>query len=322
MNNHGKTERMDAKMSEAKTQKDPRQEYAQAFDDEAMIDSGEVAPEDVLAAAEETQEQEAAPEDARPADAMPPIAADEELPAPADTPMGTAAEQEQAAPALDIDKETQRLKSWEGRLKAREAQLKAKEVGGGDDAAGDVLEQAVELAADKAQAGMPLDEVMQSLSDDFGDDFAKALNTLIEAKISALLKDSVEGRFARVTDDVNAIIDAIKNDKQRDHFEFIAERHPDFVQVGQSDAFGQWVDGRGEEAKSIVNAGSARQVCALLDEFKKGQAKGEPESTHEHDAQTPDPGAGAVAVSGRASGLRLPVKPGNGEDFLTAWEEA
>lgn len=280
---------------------DPKKEYAQAFDDEMAIEAGEITEADVVSeglipdelegkapeiAAEAAEEGETATEEA--AEEMAEGAAP-------------------ATPAPDIDKEIQRLKSWEGRLKAREAELKAREATAhaGDAPAGDAT-QAVEQVADAVASGQSMDDALDQIEADFGPEFVQALTALVSAQAARVVDEKV----GVVNSDVASLIDALKNDRQREHFEIIAEKHPDFMEVGTSPEFMDWVKQKGEEAQNIVNVGSARQVCALLSEFKKGANKGDP---------TED---GAVSVPSRSGGLRLPAKPAASDDYLSAWEDA
>ena len=280
---------------------DPKKEYAQAFDDEMAIEAGEITEADVVSeglipdelegkapeiAAEAAEEGETATEEA--AEEMAEGAAP-------------------ATPAPDIDKEIQRLKSWEGRLKAREAELKAREATAhaGDAPAGDAT-QAVEQVADAVASGQSMDDALDQIEADFGPEFVRALTALVSAQAARVVDEKV----GVVNSDVASLIDALKNDRQREHFEIIAEKHPDFMEVGTSPEFMDWVKQKGEEAQNIVNVGSARQVCALLSEFKKGANKGDP---------TED---GAVSVPSRSGGLRLPAKPAASDDYLSAWEDA
>ena len=280
---------------------DPKKEYADAFDDEMAIEAGEITEADVVSeglipdelegkaseiAAEAAEEGETATEEA--AEEMAEGAAP-------------------ATPAPDIDKEIQRLKSWEGRLKAREAELKAREATAhaGDAPAGDAT-QAVEQVADAVASGQSMDDALDQIEADFGPEFVQALTALVSAQAARVVDEKV----GVVNSDVASLIDALKNDRQREHFEIIAEKHPDFMEVGTSPEFMDWVKQKGEEAQNIVNVGSARQVCALLSEFKKGANKGDP---------TED---GAVSVPSRSGGLRLPAKPAASDDYLSAWEDA
>lgn len=287
---------------------DPKKEYAQAFDDEMAIENGEITEDDVASvglipdelegkapeiAAEAAEEGETATEEAA-----------EEMAEGAEEAPEAAAP---ATPAPDIGKEIQRLKSWEGRLKAREAELKAREAGAptGDTPAGDAA-QAVEQVADAVASGQPMDDALAQIEADFGPEFVQALTALVSAQAARVVDEKV----GVVNSDVASLIDALKSDRQREHFEIIAEKHPDFMEVGTSPEFMDWVKQKGEEARNIVNAGSARQVCALLAEFKKGANRGDP--TEE----------GAVTVPSRTGGLRLPAKPAASDDYLSAWEDA
>lgn len=279
---------------------DPKKEYADAFDDEMAIEAGEITEDDVATEGLIPDELEGkAPE-------ISAEAAEEGETATEEAPE-VAAEAALAAPAPDIEKEIQRLKSWEGRLKAREAELKSREAGvsTGEMPASDAV-QAVEHVADAVASGQSMDDALDQIEADFGPEFVQALTALVSAQAARVVDEKV----GVVNSDVASLIDALKNDRQREHFEIIAEKHPDFMEVGTSPEFMDWVKQKGEEAQNIVNAGSARQVCALLAEFKKGANRGDP--TEE----------GAVTVPSRTGGLRLPAKPAASDDYLSAWEDA
>lgn len=280
---------------------DPKKEYADAFDDEMAIEAGEITEADVVSEGLIPDEMEGkAPEIAA-------EAAEEGETATEEAAEEMAEGAAPATPAPDIDKEIQRLKSWEGRLKAREAELKAREATAhdGDASAGDAT-QAVEQVADAVASGQSMDDALDQIEADFGPEFVQALTALVSAQAARVVDEKV----GVVNSDVASLIDALKNDRQREHFEIIAEKHPDFMEVGTSPEFMDWVKQKGEEAQNIVNVGSARQVCALLSEFKKGANKGDP---------TED---GAVSVPSRSGGLRLPAKPAASDDYLSAWEDA
>ena len=279
---------------------DPKKEYAQAFDDEMAIENGEITEADVASEGLIPDELEGKAPEIAAAAAKEGETATEEAPE-------VAAEAALAAPAPDIEKEIQRLKSWEGRLKAREAELKSREAGvsTGEMPASDAV-QAVEHVADAVASGQSMDDALDQIEADFGPEFVQALTALVSAQAARVVDEKV----GVVNSDVASLIDALKNDRQREHFEIIAEKHPDFMEVGTSPEFMDWVKQKGEEAQNIVNVGSARQVCALLSEFKKGANKGDP---------TED---GAVSVPSRSGGLRLPVKPAASDDYLSAWEDA
>ena len=291
---------------------DPKKEYAQAFDDEMAIENGEITEDDVVTEGLIPDELEAeAPEmvaeAAEEGETVTKEAAEEMAEGAEEAPEVTA-EAAPAAPAPDIEKEIQRLKSWEGRLKAREAELKARESGsaGGEEAPANDAAQAVEQVADAVASGQPMDDALAQIEADFGPEFVQALTALVSAQAARVVDEKV----GAVNSDVASLIDALKNDKQREHFELIADKHPDFMEVGSSPEFQDWVKQKGEQAQNIVNVGSARQVGALLSEFKKGAEKGDPAED------------GAVSVPSRTGGLRLPAKPASSDDYLSAWEDA
>lgn len=279
---------------------DQKKEYAKAFDDEMAIENGEVTEDDVATEGLIPDELEGEATESVAEVAEEGETATEEAPE-------VATEAALAAPAPDIEKEIQRLKSWEGRLKAREAELKSREAGvaTGEMPASDAV-QAVEQVADAVASGQSMDDALDQIEADFGPEFVQALTALVSAQAARVVDEKV----GVVNSDVASLIDALKNDRQREHFEIIAEKHPDFMEVGTSPEFMDWVKQKGEEAQNIVNVGSARQVCALLGEFKKGANKGDP---------TED---GAVSVPSRSGGLRLPAKPASSDDYLSAWEDA
>ena len=107
-----------------------------------------------------------------------------------------------ASPQTDIEKERQRLKSWEGRLKALDAQLKAREQASEQGMAADGAAPDVE-AATVAMETQPIDEVMATLAEDFGDDFVKALTRVIEARAAEkATREQGERTLAALKEDV------------------------------------------------------------------------------------------------------------------------
>lgn len=290
---------------------DAKQEYAKAFDDEMAIESGAITEDDVVAEglipdALEGKTPAMADEAAQEGETVAQEAAEDM--AEGEQQPESAQQADPTAPAPDIDKEIQRLKSWEGRIKAREAELKAREAeknGAGEAPTGDAT-QAVEQVADAVASGAPMDDALALIEADFGPELAQAITALVSAQAARVADEKV----GAVNADVANLIDTLKSAKQREHFEYIAEKHADFMEVGSSPEFQDWVKQKGEEAQNIVNVGSARQVCALLDEFKKGANKGDPAE------------AGAVSVPSRSGGLRLPAKPAASDDYLSAWEDA
>lgn len=236
----------------------------------------------------------------------PPEAAAEEMAEGAD-------ESVPANEAAELEKERQRLKSWEGRLKAYDAQLKAREQAG--DAAPAAAESPEVQAATAAMETQPIDEVMATLAEDFGDEFVSALTQVIEARAAEIASKVADEKVGTVAGNMDQLIASLTDEKARTHFETIADAHPDFMEVAQSDAFKQWVDSLGdkaEQAKAVIESGSARQVVKLLSEFKAAGQAGQ--DAMEDDAAM----LAAQSVKGRG-GMRLPEKPQVADDYEAAW---
>ncbi|MDO9252625.1 MAG: hypothetical protein Q7U48_13880 [Hydrogenophaga sp.] len=227
-------------------------------------------------------------------------------------------------------KELQRMKSWEGRLRAREKELEAKAAeiaalsGGASEDEGmseDPGEAVADLAAAVDSGEMTAEAAMQTLSDDFGPEFAKMLQVLVAAEASKV--------GSKVSGDINSLVDAIKDDKTRSHFEAIADAHPDFNEVADSEDMKAYLDSLDEagraKAEQVAAAGSTRQVIRFLDGFKawsesqKAPAQEEP-AQDEPAAEAADPAVDA-AEGVRSTGLRLPEQPSRNDDYETAWSK-
>lgn len=242
-----------------------------------------------------------------------------------------------ADPAMDamhaeVAREMQRLKSWEGRLKVLEAKLKA--VGppepDADEADPSMMDGAAESGmqddaqdmADKIKAMGP-DEAMQALTDDFGEDFAKMLSTVIDAKVAQA--------SSSMSQSVDEIINDIVDSKAKMHFETIADRHPDFMDVSRSPEFTAFIsampDAGQAESRRVVDSGTAREICKMLDAFKAAVQQTAVDETqkatdNKMDNKMDNNSADMDAAEGvRSSGMRLPVQPGASKDYSAAWEE-
>ncbi len=235
----------------------------------------------------------------------------EDTPASAGAPEAAGmAESPPADASLDLEKEKQRLKSWEGRLKAREAELKTKEQAGPADATGATPDVETAVAVMETQ---PIDEVMATLAEDFGDDFVKALNRMIEARAAEIAGKVADEKVSAVAGNVDQLVASLTDDKARNHFEMIADAHPDFMEVAQSPEFQQWIESLGdkaEQAQAIVSGGTARQVIKLLSEFKA--------ASQDRQAEPDAAMMAAQTVKGRG-GMRLPAKPEVSDDYEAAW---
>lgn len=290
-------------------------EYEKAFmSDEPMQEASEDVTEDMV---EEAADEPAGlnPEPAEPAmDAAEPVA--------------DAADDGAEDEPID-EKELQRKRSWEGRLRAREAELKQKEdaMKGSHPAekqdanaeapTAEKAEEAMEQAVDQLESGDSAEAVMKQLAEDFGDDFASKLSSLIRHEAKRIAQEEAKSTVGQVSKTVEDMMTNIRDEKTRAHFEAIADRHPDFLDVAGGDAMQAYLDSLDEQAKTqaqkVVDAGSAREVIKLLDAVKayKPQAT-EPDVVDEVMAD--------AAEGVRSRGLSLPEKP-KGNSYEDAWNE-
>ena len=242
--------------------------------------------------------------------------------------------QEPAAPEPEepVDpKEEQRRKSWEGRLRAREEELARREAALKGNDSGESTSEAIKKTADDLeQAGDPdgaqrvsdlaekvengevsAQEAMASLAKDFGDDFVKMIAAIAANEARTAGKQIAESATGELRQSVEALIEDIVDDKQRNHFETIADAHPDFNDIAQTPEFAEFAKTY-PDGEQIADSGSARQIVKMLNDFKKTLAKPEPA------AENP---AVAAAEGVRSAGIRIPQQPAKAEGFAEAWNE-
>jgi uncharacterized FlaG/YvyC family protein len=250
--------------------------------------------------------------------------------------------EEGAEDTAAMAKEIQRLKSWEGRLKAMEAKLKA---AGADteeeqtEAVAEAIEKSadatdtpadeekVEQIAEQVEDGqISVTQAMKQLADDFGDEFVK----MIEAIATAKAREAGSQVVGELKGTVDEIIGDIVDTKAKAHFEKIADAHPDFNEIGESEEFKAFIDAMPEEGKgaaldTIAN-GSAKSIIKLLNDFKavnKSGGDAAPELTEAKesilDEVSEDQMDAAEGV--RSSGMKLPEQPAKSDDYESAWSE-
>lgn len=242
-------------------------------------------------------------------------------------------------PVVD-DKEGQRLKSWEGRLRKMEAELNAKKQSGPESAA-DAIEKAGEQAdssgntelgdaardaAEQVEDGtMTAAQAVKQLSEDFGDEFVKLIETLVSAKAAEVGKKAASESVGQVDKRVQDIISHIADEGERTHFERIANAVPDFDDIRQSPKFAEFVASGGATRQAVADGGGTKDVIKLLKEFKAQEqaaqdaaAKTAPAKPKPVDEASADAAAG-VRSSGSVS---LPAEPADANDFEGAWNEA
>jgi hypothetical protein len=252
-----------------------------------------------------------------------------------------AVEDEAAPKAVDMDKEVQRLKSWEGRLKAMEAKLKA---AGADtpeeqtEAVAEAIEKAadttdtpadeekVEQIAEQVEEGsISPEQAMKQLAEDFGDDFVR----MIEAIATAKAREAGTQVVGELKGTVDEIIGDIVDTKAKAHFERIADAHPDFNEIGESEEFKTYIESLPDDQKGAaletIGNGTAKQIIKLIDGFKAANKAGgdaAPELTEAKESIVDEVSDDQLdAAEGvRSSGMKLPEQPQKADDYASAWD--
>lgn len=249
---------------------------------------------------------------------------------------------------MDVAKELQRLRSWEGRLKAMEAKLKA---AGADtpEEQKEVVAEAIEKSADATDTPADEDKVeqiadqvedgtispeqaMKQLAEDFGDEFVKMIEAIATAKAREAGGAAADERVSQISKTVDEVINDIVDTKAKAHFEMIAEKHPDFNEVGESEQFKAYIESMPEDQKGqaldVIASGTAKQIVALLDGFKKASyddsRDAQPELTEAKESildEVIDDSAMDAAEGVRSSGMKLPEQPQKADDYAAAWDE-
>lgn len=248
----------------------------------------------------------------------------------------------EAAPALDVEKETQRLKSWEGRLKKMEADMKAKS---GDTPAEEAGEPPAEQAAEQAGDSVSAEDASKKLAEDFGDEFVSMIKAIandsaqkIAGEVAANQVGEMGNKMGEMGKTVQQIIDDIVDTKAKAHFATIAAKYPNFMDIAASPEFKAWVEAQPaeEKAKTVetIDQGNANDIVKMLDAFS-AQVPGEAKETSKEEVKEeaapeaqPEPAADGVsddelaAAEGvRSSGLLLPETPEMSGDYKKAWDE-
>lgn len=227
-----------------------------------------------------------------------------------------AAQDAGAAQALDVEKENQRLRSWEGRLKVQQAELDREKAGASASAAGDKGEKGGDAGDEGEEGEDSNDPDLKALEEDFGPEFVALLLKVIN-KVAKRCATTVAGEHAGpVRQDIDAIIAEITSEKERAHFEKIADAHPDFMDIANSDEFKAWLAGLApaekEETERVASAGTAKEIIAMLKKYKASKSDGDAAMDTAMDQ------AEGVRSTG---GLKLPESPTAAKDYEAAWAE-
>lgn len=226
------------------------------------------------------------------------------------------------------EKELQRKRSWEGRLRAREQELKAQaealksshlveKQDTPDEMQSGQADAAIEQAVEQLEDGDSAEAVMKQLAEDFGDDFAMKLSSLIRHEAKRIAQEEAKSTVGQVSKTVEDMMTNIRDSKTREHFETIADAHPDFMDISGSDAMRVYLDSLDEQAKAkaqkTIDAGSAREVIKLLSAVKAYKPQGA--ETNVVDEVMADAAEGV-----RSRGLSIPDKP-KSNSYEDAWNE-
>jgi len=187
-------------------------------------------------------------------------------------PMEQPVEQEAAAEGESIAEETaeqemspediQRQKSWEGRLRKREEELAAREAAMGNQPA------MVDSPIDNAEVQAAIDE----LTADFGDRFVGLIQLIAKSEAGKVASTGLDEKLSPLQQMVDEAIQNVDEAFKGLHFGAIAEAHEDFEEIIGSPEFAAFIEGLSGEDRAIaeqtLNAGSPKQVIALLSGFK------------------------------------------------------
>ena len=323
----------------ATTQKNVDQgnaDYAAAFNEpEGGEVPGGMTPTEQPEAQPEPEEQGA------PAPAQPePPAAAAVNPADADG-QNTSPEASVDGPGMDMAKEMQRMKSWEGRLKKMEADLKkgkstvetpAQEAleqvsEEAEDEGNEQLSEAAEELSEKVESGeMSPEEAINALTEDFGEPFVKMIEIIARKIAGEAGSKSASDAMGSLSQKTQDIIDHIQSKDERAHFKSIAAAHPDFREIADSEGFKAWLaeDPKREEVAG-AGGGDADAVVKLIQDYKASTGATDTQTTDGDPSDADDSASNddLDAAEGVSStgGLKLPDEPANANDYESSWSE-
>ena len=254
---------------------------------------------------------EAAPVEAAPAEEMP---AEEAAPAEMAA-EETAGEGMPAGDEADVPPEDmQRSRSWEGRLRKREAEIAAREA---ELAAREAAlqeapaeESPAEEMAEEGKAEMVTDlspeQALQQLRNDFGDEFVNAIVAIAKSTAQSVAGETVGSSTAEALAALKDLQERYENEGNSEHFEYVMDAHPDMMEIGESEAFKQWLSDK-PDMQACCEHGSKRAVVKMLSAFKEAQKQADN-----------DEGLDDLTVV-QSSGVVIPEKKRG--DFEGAWDE-
>lgn len=164
-----------------------------------------------------------------------------------------------------------------------------------------------EVKGGRAEEGVGADEAEQIISADFGPEFVSHIKAIARAEAAKASGESL----AQMGQTVESIIADINDNKARAHFKEIFDAHPDFMDIGDSPAFAEWLSTNPDQ-KDVVEAGSAQQIIAMISKFKADTAP----------PAAAEPAEDIDAAEGvRSSGMRLPEAPQRSQEYADSWDQ-
>ena len=167
-----------------------------------------------------------------------------------------------------------------------------------------VRAEAFALAQDRDQ----LEQVLAQMIEDYGREHVVVTLALASPMVELLAEPYVSG----VNQQIEALIDGVRDAFSRNHLAAIADAHADYEEVTGSEAFLNWLAALDEAdqavALDVLQNGSAGRVVKLLGIFKQDIQRASTADGEAEDGWAVDAAAG---VKGSAP-LRLPEQTGRG----------
>tara|TARA_R100001126_G_C4871114_1_gene173077 strand:+ start:365 stop:1336 length:972 start_codon:yes stop_codon:yes gene_type:complete len=145
-----------------------------------------------------------------------------------------------------MTKSTQREKELEAKVVEMDNKLKAMEA----------MRSETRIEQQKEEVNVDLSEIVKDYPE-----IVQPLQKYVDARIAA-----VDQRVNQATEDV---LNARKEDADKKHFGTIADAHPDYQSVSQSEDFNLWLGRQSRMWQNAASDGDAEDVVSLLSKYKK-----------------------------------------------------
>jgi hypothetical protein len=145
-----------------------------------------------------------------------------------------------------MTKSTQREKELEAKVVEMDNKLKAMEA----------MKSETRIEQQKEEVNVDLSEIVKDYPE-----IVQPLQKYVDARIAA-----VDQRVNQATEDV---LNARKEDADKKHFGTIADAHPDYQSVSQSEDFNLWLGRQSRMWQNAASDGDAEDVVSLLSKYKK-----------------------------------------------------